>query len=37
MKHKENEIKYAIENLVRAYDCYNIDTLSQAIEEMADK
>lgn len=37
IKNKSNEIKYAIENLIRAYDCYNIDTLSQAIEEMVDK
>ena len=37
MKMKADEIKYAIENLMRAYDCYNIETLSQAIEEMADR
>ena len=37
IKDRANEIKYAIENLVRAYDCYNIDTLSEAVEQMAEK
>lgn len=37
IKDKGNEIKYAIENLMRAYDCYNIETLAEAIEQMAER
>ena len=32
-----DEIKYAIENLVRAYDCYKIDEIVEAVEQMADR
>ena len=32
-----DEIKYAIENLVRAYDCYKIDEIIEAVEQMADR
>lgn len=37
IKDRANEIKYAIDNLVRAYDCYNIEEIEEAIEQMADK
>lgn len=37
IKDRANDIKYAIENLMRAYDCYNIETLADTIEEMADR
>ena len=37
IKDRANEIKFAIENLVRAYDCYNIEEIEEAIEQMADK
>lgn len=37
IKDRSNEIKFAIENLVRAYDCYNIEEIEEAIEQMADK
>lgn len=35
IKAKANEIKFAIENLMRAYDCYNIEETAAALEEMA--
>ena len=37
IKDRANEIKYAIDNLVRAYDCYNIESLSEAIEQMTER
>lgn len=37
IKDRANEIKYAVENLVRAYDCYNIESLSEAIEQMTER
>lgn len=37
IKDRANEIKFAIENLVRAYDCYNIESLSEAIEQMTER
>lgn len=37
IKDRANEIKYAIDNLVRAYDCYNIEEIEEAIEQMAYK
>lgn len=37
IKDRANEIKFAIENLVRAYDCYDIEEIEEAIEQMADK
>ena len=37
IKDRENDIKFAIENLVRAYDCYNIESLSEAIEQMTER
>lgn len=35
IKMRANEIKFAIDNLMRAYDCYDIQTLCETIEEMA--
>lgn len=35
IKKHGKEIKYAIDNLVRAYDCYDIESLSETITEMA--
>lgn len=32
---KAKEIKFAIDNLMRAYDCYDIESLCETIEEMA--
>ena len=32
---KAKEIKFAIDNLMRAYDCYDIESLYETIEEMA--
>lgn len=37
IKDRANDIKYAIDNLVRAYDCYNIESLSEAIEQMTER
>jgi len=37
IKDRANDIKFAIENLVRAYDCYDIEEIEEAIEQMADK
>lgn len=35
IKKHGKEIKYAIDNLLRAYDCYDIESLSETITEMA--
>ena len=37
IKAKAFDIKFAIDNLMRAYDCYNIETLGEAINQMADR
>ena len=37
IKTHANEIKYAIENLVRANNCYDIEQLSDTIEKLADR
>ena len=37
IKMRANEIKFAIENLVRAYNCYTLEQVEMAINQMAER